>query len=83
MFIKRNQDAVISRVQQRVAAWLQLPVSYQEEMQILRYSPGQMYKPHMDANGRMCTVLVYLTGAPPATLWPRRRTISAHDCGFE
>ena len=31
-------------------------------MQVLRYSPGQRYKQHMDANGRMCTVLIYLTG---------------------
>lgn len=31
-------------------------------LQVLRYSPGQRYKQHMDSNGRMCTILIYLTG---------------------
>ena len=34
MFIPRYQDEVIARVQERVASWLGLPVSFQEDMQV-------------------------------------------------
>jgi hypothetical protein len=64
MFLRRHHDAVVSAVQRRVSAWLGVPVDFQEDTQILRYGQGQMYKPHMDSNGRMCTVLIYLTGSP-------------------
>lgn len=36
-------------------------------LQVLRYGEGQRYKPHMDSNGRMCTLLIYLSGA---RAWP-------------
>eukprot|EP00892_Ulva_mutabilis_P010406 jgi/Ulvmu1/7738/UM039_0046.1 len=63
-FIPRFQDKIVARVEQRVSRWVGLPVVYQEEIQVLRYEPGQQYRPHMDANGRMATVLIYL--AEPA-----------------
>lgn len=64
MFIRRYQDALIAAVEERVSEWTNMPVSHQEDMQVLRYAPGQVYKPHSDANGRICTVLIYLNGAP-------------------
>lgn len=64
MFIPRHQDAVIARINERVAAWVGVPVAYQESMQVLRYAEGQQYRPHMDSNGRMATVLIYLTDTP-------------------
>jgi hypothetical protein len=64
MFIPRYQDPIIGNVQERIAKWSGVPVSHQEDMQVLRYSIGESYKEHMDANGRMCTVLLYLTGMP-------------------
>lgn len=43
-------------------------------LQVLRYEPGQQYKPHMDANGRMATILIYLAGTPQ-TLWMHGRSV--------
>lgn len=63
MFIPRYQDEIVARLEERVAEWTGIPVSHQEDIQVLRYAEGQQYKPHMDANGRICTVLVYLVGA--------------------
>ena len=35
-------------VEERIAKWVLLPVSHQESMQVLRYGPGQQYRPHWD-----------------------------------
>ncbi|GFR49468.1 hypothetical protein Agub_g11528 [Astrephomene gubernaculifera] len=65
-FLKRYQDAVLERIENRVAAWTQIPVEHQEDMQILRYGLGQQYKVHSDtlrdeqAGLRVATVLIYL-----------------------
>ena len=40
---RRNKDAVISRVERRLELWTHHNVSYQEDMQILRYSNFQKY----------------------------------------
>eukprot|EP01023_Acetabularia_acetabulum_P065302 TRINITY_DN8627_c0_g1_i6.p2 TRINITY_DN8627_c0_g1~~TRINITY_DN8627_c0_g1_i6.p2 ORF type:complete len:233 (+),score=27.24 TRINITY_DN8627_c0_g1_i6:493-1191(+) len=61
MFIKRYQDDIVTGIEQKVANWTHLPVENQEDMQILRYSEGQEYKEHFDSNGRVATVLLYLT----------------------
>ena len=56
----------MTRVENRVAAWTHLPVSHQEDIQVLRYGIGQFYKVHADtlrddeAGVRVATVLVYL-----------------------
>ena len=71
-FLRRRTDSVISRVEKRVANITMLPVVHQEDMQVLRYEPGQHYLPHTDwfstpiekseANGmqRIATILMYL-----------------------
>jgi len=69
MFVPRYQDAVVAALEERVAAWTGIPVSHQEDLQVLRYAPGQQYRPHMDSNGRICTVLVYLVGARRGWGW--------------
>ena len=72
MFIRRRSDAVIARVENRLANITMIPVGNQEDMQVLRYEPGQHYLPHTDffstpiekseANGlqRIATCLMYL-----------------------
>jgi hypothetical protein len=55
-------------VQERVAKWLRVPVSFQEDMQVLRYGRGQQYKPHLDGHDRMATLLIYLSGVAPTML---------------
>ncbi len=60
VFIRRNQDAIISAVEERLSIWNQLPASHQEDMQVLRYGPTNKYGAHMDGLGRVMSVLIYL-----------------------
>lgn len=60
-----EEDLVVQAINRRLAAVTGTEVSCGEPLQILRYSPGQEYKPHIDAlpgttNQRRWTVLVYL-----------------------
>eukprot|EP00208_Stichococcus_sp_RCC1054_P005213 CAMPEP_0206139930 /NCGR_PEP_ID=MMETSP1473-20131121/7815_1 /ASSEMBLY_ACC=CAM_ASM_001109 /TAXON_ID=1461547 /ORGANISM="Stichococcus sp, Strain RCC1054" /LENGTH=364 /DNA_ID=CAMNT_0053533881 /DNA_START=282 /DNA_END=1376 /DNA_ORIENTATION=- len=63
-FLRRNFDPIVSRLEQRLADWTQLPVLMQEDMQILRYGVGQFYGAHFDSlievSPRVATVLIYL-----------------------
>ncbi|PNW83828.1 hypothetical protein CHLRE_04g217931v5 [Chlamydomonas reinhardtii] len=63
-FIRRRHDPVVERVLRRVAAWTKAPPENQEDLQVLRYGPGQKYGAHMDSliddSPRMATVLLYL-----------------------
>ncbi|KAL6755211.1 hypothetical protein V8C86DRAFT_2682598 [Haematococcus lacustris] len=80
-FIPRNQDAVVAGIEERLATWLMVPPTHQEDMQVLRYAVGQKYSPHMDSlidsSHRMATMLLYLadteeggeTAFPDATHW--------------
>ncbi|TVU41307.1 hypothetical protein EJB05_14813 [Eragrostis curvula] len=71
MFLHKRQDLVISRIEERIAAWTLLPEENAENIQILRYEHGQKYDPHHDyfhdkvnqARGghRYATVLMYLS----------------------
>ena len=48
MFFTRGETALISRIEERMAALLGWPVENGEGLQILRYRPGAEYKPHYD-----------------------------------
>eukprot|EP00798_Chlamydomonas_sp_ICE-L_P014663 gene14663-20698_t len=71
MFIRRRQDPVIERIEERIALWTQIPKTHQEDIQVLRYSRGQTYGSHYDSsydrselNGpkyRLATFLMYLS----------------------
>eukprot|EP00882_Tetradesmus_deserticola_P023404 GHRQ01025467.1.p1 GENE.GHRQ01025467.1~~GHRQ01025467.1.p1 ORF type:complete len:288 (+),score=44.69 GHRQ01025467.1:151-1014(+) len=69
-FIKRNADAVMEAIEERLAQWAQIPRVNGEDLQVLRYGEGQQYKPHMDslsddvAGPRLCTILLYLNNVP-------------------
>ncbi|CAL5076628.1 unnamed protein product [Urochloa decumbens] len=70
-FLDKRQDPVVSRIEERIAAWTFLPEENAENIQILRYEHGQKYEPHFDyfhdkvnqARGghRYATVLMYLS----------------------
>ncbi|KIZ06710.1 hypothetical protein MNEG_1236 [Monoraphidium neglectum] len=90
-FIKRRQDEIISRVEARVASWAHLPEDHSEDLQVLRYSDGQSYRPHMDTlqdkefGPRVATVLLYLsdveeggeTAFPESKDWVRPDLVEA------
>ena len=48
MFFTRSENAVVQRVEMRVARLLRWPVQNFEGMQVLRYRSGGQYKPHYD-----------------------------------
>ena len=48
MFFTRGENALITRVEARIAALLNWPVERDENLQILRYRPDAEYKPHYD-----------------------------------
>ncbi|ONK68417.1 uncharacterized protein A4U43_C05F11290 [Asparagus officinalis] len=71
MFINKGKDAIVSGVEDKIAAWTFLPKENGEDIQVLRYEHGQKYDPHYDyftdkvniARGghRIATVLMYLS----------------------
>jgi prolyl 4-hydroxylase len=60
-----SEDLVISALNRRIAVASSTDASCGEPLQVLRYRPGQEYRPHLDAlpagdNQRILTMLVYL-----------------------
>jgi len=48
MFFERGENAIVARLEQRIAALLNWPIEFGEGLQILRYAPGAQYRPHYD-----------------------------------
>ena len=48
MFFGRQENALCTRIEERIAALLQWPIENGEGLQVLRYRPGAEYKPHYD-----------------------------------
>ncbi|KAL6185904.1 hypothetical protein ACLB2K_042026 [Fragaria x ananassa] len=71
MFIPKAKDHIVAAIEDKLATWTFLPKENGEDIQVLRYEPGQKYEPHYDyfadkvniARGghRIATVLMYLT----------------------
>lgn len=71
MFLERQQDEVIGRIEDKIANWTMIPMENGESIQVLRYFIGQHYQPHHDWFGsnvntnnggqRLATVLMYLS----------------------
>ena len=64
------EDLVIQSINRCIAAATETPVGCGEPLHVLRYRPGQQYRPHDDANGaapinkrRRITALIYLNDA--------------------
>uniref|UniRef100_A0A7S0X1H1 procollagen-proline 4-dioxygenase n=1 Tax=Chlamydomonas leiostraca TaxID=1034604 RepID=A0A7S0X1H1_9CHLO len=94
-FLRRYQDAVVERLENKVAAWTHLPLDHQEDTQVLRYGIGQFYRVHSDtlrdeqAGVRVATVLIYLNEpeeggetAFPTSEWISPELVKRYDGGF-
>jgi len=70
-YILGNEDEVVRGIELRIAAWAMLPPNRGENIEVLRYNPGEEYLPHhdyfedtintRDGGQRMATVLMYLS----------------------
>ncbi|XP_051115445.1 probable prolyl 4-hydroxylase 10 isoform X2 [Andrographis paniculata] len=70
-FLDRGRDAIVQKIEKRIADFTFLPVEHGEGLQVLHYEVGQKYEPHYDyfsdefntQNGgqRIATVLMYLS----------------------
>jgi hypothetical protein len=47
--VKRFQDPMVESIERRISVATRLPVSHQEEIQVLRYTKGQKYSAHYDS----------------------------------
>ena len=48
VFLETAETEVVKRVEARVAAWAGVPVSHQEQLQVLQYGLRQQYSDHWD-----------------------------------
>jgi prolyl 4-hydroxylase len=48
VFLDRDETPVVKDIQARVSQAAGMPVAYLERLQVVRYKPGQFYKPHFD-----------------------------------
>jgi len=63
-----REDVVIQKLEDKIAKWIQIPKENGEAFYLLRYQPGEEYKPHTDwfrdlavgTGQRICTVILYL-----------------------
>lgn len=48
MFFRRGENALVQRIEARIARLLNWPLENGENLQLLHYGPGAQYKPHYD-----------------------------------
>lgn len=57
-------DELVANVEARVAGLVKLPLETLEKLVVVKYEPGQFFKPHSDGAFRRSTVFLYLNGVP-------------------
>lgn len=71
----------MAALEQRIAEWSQVPVSNQEQLQVLRYGIGQQYRDHWDyfeeATLKARTILIFA----PQTTWASLRPMCTCTSG--
>lgn len=76
--VPHEEDLVVQEINRRIAAATGTSVTHAEALYVMRYTPGQEYKPHLDAlpglkNQRDWTAITYLNQAfeGGATVFPK------------
>lgn len=66
-FLAERDNPIISQIEKRISDIMGISIEHGEDLQILRYLPGQEYKPHLDyfqtpsvTNNRIGTLVMYL-----------------------
>jgi prolyl 4-hydroxylase len=85
--LKRHEDHIVSEIEKRACALVGVPIENMETLQVVRYEPGQLYKPHFDyfprdkksseaalrrGGQRTVTVFAYLNTPDDAETCPTR-----------
>lgn len=76
-----EQTETITRIEKRISQIMNIPIDHGDGLQVLRYTPGQEYKPHYDffaetsrasTNNRISTLVMYLNDVEQGgeTLFP-------------
>ncbi|MEG0260915.1 MAG: 2OG-Fe(II) oxygenase [Lysinibacillus sp.] len=69
MFFEDSENEMITTIEKRISAIMNIPIEHGEGIQILQYTPGQEYKAHYDFfsstskianNNRISTLVMYL-----------------------
>jgi len=69
MYFEESENNLITNIEKRVSAIMNIPIEHGEGIQILKYTPGQEYKAHYDyfsssskaaKNNRISTIVIYL-----------------------
>ena len=75
VFLERDETNVVTNIQNRLSQAAGMPAHYMERLQVVRYKPGEFYKPHFDYlesttkdvaehGQRVITLFVYLNNLP-------------------
>ena len=94
-FLRRAEDPIVARIEERIAAFAMVPEDHGEGIQILRYEKDQKYDPHFDyfqddenikhGGQRVATVLMYLSDVERGgeTVFPRgERLAKEYEAAF-
>jgi prolyl 4-hydroxylase len=86
--VPHEEDLVVQDINRRIAAATATSVTHAEALYVMRYTPGQEYKPHLDAlpglkNQRDWTAIAYLNQAfeGGATVFPKLELTIRGDPG--
>lgn len=87
-FVPHDEDLVIQSINRRLALASGTDVHQGEALYVMRYTPGQQYRPHHDAlaglrNQRLCTAIGYLNDdyEGGATVFPKLSISLRADAG--
>lgn len=88
-----EQTETVTRIEKRISQIMNIPIEHGDGLQVLRYTPGQEYKPHYDffaktsrasANNRISTLVMYLNDVEEGgeTVFPMLRLSVAPTKGM-
>ncbi|XP_019089006.1 PREDICTED: probable prolyl 4-hydroxylase 11 [Camelina sativa] len=60
-FLRREQDNIVKKIEERISEFTFIPVENGEPLQVIHYGVGQKFEPHFDGFQRIATVLMYLS----------------------
>ena len=81
-FIEEDENPLIETIEMRISTIMNIPIEHGEGLHILRYTPGQEYKAHLDyfsanskaaSNNRISTLVMYLNDVEEGgeTIFPK------------